>query len=81
VQANFNNQSSYSVFTRHRPIRIAFLLDPANASDDLLNTILEFNLQLWGGRYNPIIPCNGAEISSRSGGCLFFLIPILLFHM
>jgi hypothetical protein len=75
VQANYNNQSSYSVFTRHRPIRIAFLLDPANASDDLLNTILEFNLQLWGGRYNPIIPCNGAEISESFWRLLVFSDP------
>lgn len=75
MQSNYNSQSSYSAFTRPRPIRIAFLLDPSNTSEDLLNTILEFNLQLWGGRYNPIIPCNGAEITESFWRLLVFSDP------
>lgn len=43
-----------SIKIRLRPIRVAFLVDPASF-DDLYRAI-ELNTFLWGGSYNPIIP-------------------------
>lgn len=55
-------EMSYSVFLDHRPRRIAFLVDPEKVSDDLLDVIVNFNIDSWGGRYNPIIPVTAGEI-------------------
>jgi len=46
----------YSVFIKHRPRRIAFLLDPNAMSLDVFTAIFDFSVDVWGGRHNPIIP-------------------------
>ncbi len=38
-----------------RPVRLAFLIEPSEPRQ--LRRALEINTILWGGRYNPIIPC------------------------
>ena len=43
-----------SVTIRVRPIRIAFLVDPADSKG--LYRAIELSTVLWGGSYNPIIP-------------------------
>lgn len=43
-----------SVTIRVRPIRFAFLVDPADTKG--LYRAIELNTVLWGGSYNPIIP-------------------------
>src|SRR6266851_8469389 len=55
-------ETPYSVFLDHRPRRIAFLVDPDKANDPLLDAIADFNIDSWGGRYNPMIPVTGGEI-------------------
>lgn len=48
----------YSIYTEHRPIKIAFLVD---SSTDLvwIDRIMAFNREKWGGRFNPIILTDG----------------------
>lgn len=43
-----------SVTIRVRPIRVAFLVDPADRAG--LYRAIELSTFLWGGSYNPIIP-------------------------
>ncbi len=52
----------FLVQIRHRPRRIAFVVDPENCPDVLLDEIVDFNVCSWGGRYNPIIPLVDAEV-------------------
>jgi len=48
---------SYAIHIQHRPRRIAFLVDlEQGAVDDILLSILRFNLDSWGGRHNPVVP-------------------------
>ena len=48
---------SVPIAVNHRPRRVAFLVDPNQESiDGILDAILEFNLESWGGRHNPIVP-------------------------
>lgn len=46
--------ASGSVTIRVRPIRVAFLVDPADREG--LYRVIELSTFLWGGAYNPIIP-------------------------
>lgn len=42
---------------------MAFLVNPENADwQEQLDAIWKFNQERWGGRYNPIIPTDGASI-------------------
>jgi len=51
------------VSVRPRPCKIAFLIDPSNCPSELLDAIFEFNIEHWGGRYNPTIPVINSQIS------------------
>jgi len=51
----------YSIYIKHRPFRIAFLIDIAGDAQ-CIDRILEFNRRKWGGRFNPIILTNGKSI-------------------
>lgn len=44
----------YTVYTRSRPVRIAFLV-PSTSAVNVIDAIVQFNRKLWGGRWNPII--------------------------
>lgn len=50
-----SEERPYSVLLKHRPRRIAFLLDPDHTEGALLDAIVNFNVDCWGGRYNPIV--------------------------
>jgi hypothetical protein len=53
----------YSVLVNKRPIKFAFLVNPAGpAWQEQLDAIWTYNLDKWGGRFNTIIPTNGNEI-------------------
>ena len=75
----FNTRQSYSIVAKPRPVRIAFLVDPENTTDELLNSIVQFNLVKWGGRYNPIVPCNGKEITDSFWDLLIFSDPDIVY--
>ncbi len=52
-----------NVKIRTRALRIAFLIDAtAKETVELVNKIIRFATQCWGGAYYPIIPCNGTFI-------------------
>ena len=55
--------NSYSIYTHARPIRTAFLIDPDKSPEELLDAIYDFNLEQWGGRFNPLIPVSDGQIS------------------
>ena len=49
--------ASIPIALNHRPRRVAFLVDLSQESaNKILDSILEFNLNSWGGRHNPIVP-------------------------
>lgn len=75
----FNADASYSVFTKARPYRTAFLIDPQKTTDELLDAIYDFNLEQWGGRYNPIIPVVDGKISSAYFSLLSFCDPDVVY--
>lgn len=54
----------YSIYYEHRPFRIAFLVDENNQTD-LIDKIVEYNRNKWGGRYNPIIFTDGNTIDEN----------------
>ncbi|HEY1526889.1 MAG TPA: hypothetical protein VGH51_11675 [Candidatus Angelobacter sp.] len=57
--------SSFPVTVSYRPRRVAFLVDIEDENvDKILNHILRFNLDSWGGRHNPIVPIVGGAIPS-----------------
>jgi hypothetical protein len=56
-------QTTLSVTTWTRPKHVAFLVDPHQVTDQKLNQIFRFNVDVWGGRFNPIIPTDGSQIS------------------
>lgn len=51
-----------SVLMEPRPRCIAFLVDTALATDELLDAIINFNVDCWGGRLNPIVPTKDRKV-------------------
>lgn len=54
----------YSVYIDHRPIRIAFLVNP-DGDQAWIDRIIEYNREKWGGRFNPIIFTDGKNIKDK----------------
>jgi len=54
----------YSIYIDNRPFRIAFLINP-QSDIGWIDKIVSFNRNKWGGRFNPIIFCDGATISDN----------------
>jgi len=54
----------YQISTRPRHLRYVFLVDVKFPYDDLLELMIA-NQQLWGGRFNPIIPVENNKISDK----------------
>lgn len=48
----------YSIYINHRPVRIAFLVNPAS-DQAWFDQIFKYNREKWGGRFNPIIFTDG----------------------
>lgn len=51
----------YSIYVDHRPLRIAFVVNPAY-DETWFDQIIEYNRGKWGGRFNPIIFSDGKTI-------------------
>lgn len=48
---------TFAIRMQHRPRRVAFLIDMGQESiSSILDAVLRFNLESWGGRHNPITP-------------------------
>ncbi|MBC2717335.1 MAG: hypothetical protein HF978_18675 [Desulfobacteraceae bacterium] len=74
---NFNNKS-HSIIYKYRPLKIAFLIDYESCSEKLLNSIVEFSLENWGGRYFPILPCDGSNITHSFLNLLEYIDPDII---
>jgi hypothetical protein len=48
--------------SHYRHLRLLFLVD-SHVSGDFLEHLFMHNYQLWGGRYNPVIPVNDQRLS------------------
>lgn len=70
----------YSVSLSHRPCRIAFLLDPDTTDLQLLDKIVDFCVDHWGGRYNPIIPIKDGDIYPEYKKLLNVADPDVIYH-
>lgn len=54
----------YSIYYKHRPIRVAFLIDK-NGNEEWLDVIFEYNNKKWGGRFNAIFLTDGNIITDE----------------
>src|ERR1700733_9354746 len=75
----YNPSDHVSVHSRPRPIRIAFLIDVDDCSEELRNEILRFNVRIWGGRLNPIIPVVRGTIPPGYWNLLFIYDPDIVY--
>src|SRR5688572_7841381 len=63
------NDNNFTVLTRHRPIKVAFLVDtdrfPAGSErlDALLDAIVDSNNTRWGGRTSHVAFISGGTLS------------------
>jgi hypothetical protein len=55
--------SPYSIYVNKRPLRIAFLIEDMPESMAIIDSILAYNRERWGGRYNPIVLTNGQTLT------------------
>lgn len=60
------NVRFFYVTARYRPRRIAFVMDCSESNaDEILDAIVSFNIDVWGGRFNPIIVMHGGELPPK----------------
>ncbi|MFZ0644844.1 MAG: hypothetical protein WA690_01890 [Candidatus Acidiferrales bacterium] len=52
----------FSVLLEHRPCCVAFVVDLDSVNLDLIDAIVDFNVDSWGGRFNPIILSQNKKI-------------------
>jgi len=71
--------NQYFVDVRHRPRRVAFLLDMDRCPDAQFDGIVDFSVSTWGGRYNPIIPVVNGQISDSYWQLLKLANPDILY--
>jgi len=69
----------FTVLSRARPRRIAFLVDPSECPPELLDSLFESNYNIWGGRYNPIVPVVSGEITDSYWKLLHFADPDVIY--
>jgi hypothetical protein len=54
--------SPYSIYVNKRPLRVAFLMEDKAEAMDSIDSVLAYNRDRWGGRYNPLILTDGRTI-------------------
>jgi hypothetical protein len=55
--------SPYSIYVNKRPLRVAFLIEDKPESMVIIDAVLAYNRERWGGRYNPIVLTNGQMLT------------------
>ncbi len=73
------SQSILTITSWSRPKRVAFLVNLEQTNDDELNQIIRYNIGVWGGRFNAIIPANGDDIAEAWWNMLVILDPDIIF--
>jgi hypothetical protein len=79
MNSEHSYQESYSILVKHRPIRKAYLVNPIQTPEKLLNEIIKNNFEQWGGRYNLIIPTDGVNISDSFWNLLILTDPDIVY--
>ena len=69
----------FTVLSSARPRRVAFLIDPQSCPDEQLDAIFAANYEVWGGRYNPIIPVISGQVDERFWPLLKFTDPDVVY--
>lgn len=72
-----NLKTYASVLPRHQ--RLLFFVD-GNISETALRNIMEANLLLWGGRYNPIIPVHNNIIGDEWQEMIQYFDPDIIYY-
>jgi hypothetical protein len=60
----------YSIYVNKRPLRFAFLIEDKPESLAIIDTILAYNRDRWGGRYNPIVITDGQTLTDAGWSLL-----------
>jgi hypothetical protein len=55
--------SPYLIYINKRPLRVAFLVDNKPESMGIIDAILKYNRERWGGRYNLIVLTDGQTLT------------------
>jgi|HubBroStandDraft_6_1064221.scaffolds.fasta_scaffold41919_2 hypothetical protein len=69
----------FGVECRARHCRIAFLVDLEKSPLDLIDSLIETNYGLWGGRFNPIVPVQNGNISEAFWKLLTYVDPDIVY--
>jgi hypothetical protein len=64
MPSDADQDRGFSVLLEHRPRCVAFVVDLDSVNDDLIDAIVDFNVDSWGGRFNPIILSQNKKICS-----------------
>lgn len=56
----------YSIYVNKRPLRVAFLIEDKPESLAIIDAILAYNRDRWGGRYNPIVITDGQTLTDAA---------------
>lgn len=75
----FNPTDHISLLSQPRPVRIAFLVDINDCPIEMRKAILDFNSELWGGRFNPIIPVDNGAIPQGYWNLMNFYDPDVVY--
>src|SRR5438093_10808522 len=54
----------YSIYVNKRPLRVAFLVEDKPESTAIIDAIMAYSRDRWGGRYNPIILTDGQTLTN-----------------
>ncbi|HMK16619.1 MAG TPA: hypothetical protein VK492_00345 [Chitinophagaceae bacterium] len=68
------------VKTKPRHHRLLFFIDVNNISEVSLRSIMQANLHIWGGRYNPIVPVNNNTIAKEWVDLIEFFDPDFVYY-
>ncbi|OCZ54295.1 hypothetical protein [Dehalobacter sp. TeCB1] len=69
---------TYSIYVDKRPINTAFLINPLIEDLESICKIVNRNISMWGGRYNPIIFTDGKDIENHWWTFLYDVDPDII---
>jgi len=76
----YSKNPSLSIFTKARYLRIVFIVDISDTSfNKIYDCVLDFNLSVWGGRFNPIIPMESGVIGEEYWEIIKFCDPDIIY--
>lgn len=55
--------SPYSIYVNKRPLRVAFLVEGKPESMAIIDAVLAYGRERWGGRYSPLVLTDGRTLT------------------